>query len=75
MDVFRLRIAQEFASANALITAPTVKYKIRKRGSKVEEEIHAPDEIPKFADCDSMKEPMVMATIMTPKVRSVRSQI
>jgi len=67
LDVFRLRLSQEFASANALITAPTVKYKIVKKGSKVEEDIHNPDEVPKFADCESMKEPMVMATIMTPK--------
>ena len=36
----------------------------------MEEEIHSPDAIPKPSDCDSMKEPMVIATIMTPKVRA-----
>lgn len=67
LDVFRLRLTQEYESSNALVTAPTVKYKIIKKGSAVEEFIHDPKVIPNIDDCESMEEPMVLATIMTPK--------
>jgi len=67
LDVFRLRLTQEFETSNALVTAPTVKYRIIKKGSTVEEEIHDPKVIPKAEDCESVQEPMVMATLFTPK--------
>jgi len=66
LDVFRLRLSQEF-TASAIVTAPSVIYKIRKKGSTVDEEMHVPEMIPKYQDCDLQLEPMVMATILTPK--------
>jgi elongation factor 4 len=65
LDVFRQRLIQEY-DANAVITAPSVIYKIKRKGSSVEEEMHQPQAIPSYFDCDSQMEPMVMATILSP---------
>lgn len=65
MDVFKQRLEQEY-DINVIITAPSVLYKI-KYTNGTQADIENPSEFPEPNYIDEILEPMINATMITPK--------
>jgi len=65
MDVFRQRLEQEYG-LNVITTSPTVSYKIRQQNGK-ELIVDNPSKFPEMVKIDEVLEPMIAATIITPR--------
>lgn len=66
MDVFRQRLEQEY-NITAIITAPSVLYKIRMNNSAEAIDIENPADFPEPHRIEEILEPMINATIIVPK--------
>lgn len=66
MDVFRQRLEQEYNIA-AIVTAPSVLYKIRMNNSKDLTDIENPADFPEPHMIAEILEPIINATIIVPK--------
>jgi elongation factor 4 len=65
MDVFMTRLKQDFG-ATVIATSPTVPYKVTKRsGEKLD--VQSPSQYPDPGEIDETLEPIVNATLVTPK--------
>ncbi len=65
MDVFRQRLEQEY-KVNVIITSPTVLYKVStSRGTMVH--VENPSDFPDAGIIERIEEPVILATIITPK--------
>jgi translation factor GUF1, mitochondrial len=65
MDVFKQRLEQEY-DASIIVTSPTVLYKVRLTDGE-EIDIENPSKFPDEVRIDEVSEPIVHATIITPK--------
>lgn len=65
MDVFKQRLEQEY-DMSIITTAPTVLYKIIQQGGN-KMDIENPADFPDAATIESIEEPIINASIMTPK--------
>ncbi|NKQ41462.1 MAG: elongation factor 4 [Sulfurovum sp.] len=65
MEVIKERLEREF-NLELIVTAPTVVYKVKKTDGE-EVEIQNPSELPETQKIDSIFEPYVKATILTPQ--------
>ena len=63
MDIVRERLEREF-DLSLLTTAPNVELKVR--AGSAETWVHNPSEMPAGGTYDSVEEPMVLATVITP---------
>jgi GTP-binding protein LepA len=64
MDIVRERLEREYG-LELLATTPNVEYHVHVRGGE-EVEVHSPTEMPDPATIDSVEEPYIRATIITP---------
>ncbi len=65
MDVFRQRLEQEY-DVDIIVTSPSVLFKVKLTSGK-EELIENPSDFPDQSSIDEVFEPMINATIITPK--------
>ncbi len=65
MDVFKQRLEQEY-DMSIITTAPTVLYKITQQGGK-KLDIENPADFPDASTIETIEEPIINASIMTPK--------
>ncbi len=65
MDVFKQRLEQEY-DASIIVTSPTVLYKVRLTNGE-EVDIENPSKFPEEVKIEEVLEPIVNATIITPK--------
>lgn len=66
MDVFKQRLEQEYDLA-VIATAPSVLYKIKLRGQEEMIAVENPSDFPEPTKIEEIYEPMIEATIITPK--------
>lgn len=66
MDVFKERLEQEY-NITAIVTAPSVLYKVKKQHSSEIINVESPADFPDQAAIEEIYEPMINATIITPK--------
>ncbi len=66
MEVFKQRLEQEY-NITAIVTAPSVAYKIKKKHSADTITIESPAEFPDPGTIEEILEPMINATIIVPK--------
>lgn len=65
MEIIQERLDREF-DLNIITTAPSVIYKVKKKNTE-ELDIQNPSNLPKETEIEYIKEPIVEASIMTPK--------
>ena len=65
MDIVRERLEREY-DLELLATTPTVEYDVTLTDGR-EVVVHSPSDMPDRAEIDSIKEPYIRATILTPK--------
>lgn len=65
MEIIQERLDREF-NLNIITTAPSVIYKVKKKTNE-EIDIQNPSNLPKETEIEYIKEPIVQASIMTPK--------
>jgi translation factor GUF1, mitochondrial len=65
MDVFKQRLEQEYG-VSIIVTSPTVLYKVRQTNGE-EVDIENPSKFPDEVKIDEVFEPIVNATVITPK--------
>ncbi|MGA9530290.1 MAG: translation elongation factor 4, partial [Candidatus Babeliales bacterium] len=66
MDVFKQRLEQEY-NVPVIITAPSVMYKIKKKGQSDYIDIENPADFPDQGSIEEILEPIINATIITPQ--------
>lgn len=68
MDVFKERLEQEYG-LSIIITAPSVLYKVKKKYSEKDSliNIESPADFPEAGDIDTIYEPVINATVITPQ--------
>ena len=66
MDVFKQRLEQEYG-LNVIITAPSVRYKVKLQYKDTILTIENPSEFPDAGQIEMIEEPMIDATIILPK--------
>lgn len=66
MDVFKERLEQEY-NINVIATAPSVRYKIKLKHQDEPVWIETPSDFPDASQIDAIFEPVIKATIITPK--------
>jgi GTP-binding protein LepA len=64
MDIVRERLEREYG-LELLATTPNVEYRVKVRGGS-EKAVHSPTEMPDPATIESVEEPYIRATIITP---------
>ena len=64
MDIVRERLEREYG-LELLATTPNVKYHVRLRGGE-EVDVHSPNDMPDPAAIESVEEPFIRASIITP---------
>lgn len=65
MDIVQERLEREY-SLDLIVTSPSVKYKIKRKGEKDTEEIESAHQFPGQQEVEETYEPYVSATIMAP---------
>lgn len=65
MDVFNQRLQQEY-NANVIATAPSVLYKVELKYGKGMVDVETPAEFPDPGQIETVNEPIINATIITP---------
>jgi elongation factor 4 len=66
MDVFKQRLEQEY-NITAIVTAPSVLYKVRKSYSNEILNVESPADFPDPSQIEEILEPVINATIIVPK--------
>jgi len=66
LDIVQERLRREFG-LDLLVTVPSVKYKIKRKGKEKEEEINSPQELPDPSQLEYVKEPIMALDIVTPQ--------
>jgi GTP-binding protein LepA len=65
MDIIQERLEREY-NLDLIVTAPSVKYRIIRKGCKDYEEIESAHQFPDLGEVEKSYEPYVIATIMAP---------
>ena len=66
LDVIQERLQREY-NMNLILSAPSVRYKIKVRGQEEIAEVENPSEFPEPADIESIEEPIITASILIPE--------
>ena len=66
MDVFRQRLEQEY-DMSVIVTAPSVLYKVIMKYTNEERDIESPSDFPEPQQIETILEPIIEATIITPQ--------